>query len=151
MYDDTPPPLPTLDLIHHPESDCYFYDVWCQGFAENLCSVVTDIPEHVAEAERRGVYPRNDDTPPPLPDEDLPPPLPGDDVPPLAPVGGWVLVGRGGLGVGYAATSLVRPSDQQVASCRVIDATVSGGGQGTSSQRYSACRDSRGEWQVTQA
>ena len=89
MYDDTPPPLPTLDLIHHPESDCYFYDVWCQGFAENLCSVVTDIPEHVAEAERRGVYPPNDDTPPPLPDEDLPPPLPDDDVPPLAPVGGW--------------------------------------------------------------
>jgi len=63
-----------------------------------------------------------------------------------------VLVGRGGLGVGYAAASLVRPyGQQQAASCRVIDATVSGGGQGASSQRYSACKDNRGEWQVTQA
>ena len=69
----------------------------------------------------------------------------------LAPAGGWVLVGRNGLAVGYAATSLVRPYGQQVASCRVIDASVSGGGQRTTSQRYSACRDERGEWQVTQA
>lgn len=70
----------------------------------------------------------------------------------VAPTGGWVLVGRGGLGVGYAAASLVRPyGQQQVASCRVIDASVSGGGQGASSQRYSACKDNRGEWQVTQA
>ncbi|WP_297514070.1 SH3 domain-containing protein [uncultured Caulobacter sp.] len=64
--------------------------------------------------------------------------------------GGWILVGRGGLGVGYAAASLARPYGQQVASCRVIDATVSGGGQGASSQRYSACKDGRGEWQLTQ-
>lgn len=70
----------------------------------------------------------------------------------VVPTGGWVLVGRGGLGVGYAAASLVRPyGQQQVASCRVIDASVSGGGQGASSQRYSACKDNRGEWQVTQA
>ncbi|UAL11107.1 SH3 domain-containing protein [Caulobacter segnis] len=69
----------------------------------------------------------------------------------LAPAGGWVLVGRNGLGVGYASASLVRPYGQQVASCRVIDASVSGGGQRATSQRYSACRDDRGEWQVTQA
>lgn len=69
----------------------------------------------------------------------------------VAPTGGWVLVGRGGQGVGYAASSLVRPDGQQVASCRVIDASVSGGGQGATRQRYSACRDARGEWQVTQA
>ena len=69
----------------------------------------------------------------------------------LAPAGGWVLVGRGGEGVGYAAASLVRPSGQAVASCRVIDASVSGSAHGASSQRYSACRDSRGEWQLTQA
>lgn len=69
----------------------------------------------------------------------------------LAPAGGWVLVGRGGDAVGYVASSLVRPSGQAVASCRVIDASVTGGGQGASSQRYSACRDGRGEWQVTQA
>ena len=69
----------------------------------------------------------------------------------VAPTGSWILVGRGGQAVGYAAAGLVRPTGQQVASCRVIDASVSGGGQGASSQRYSACRDNRGEWQVTQA
>ncbi len=73
------------------------------------------------------------------------------DVLGVAPTGGWVLVGRSGYGVGYAASSLVRLTGQQVASCRVIDASVAGGGQGTSSQRYSACKDNRGEWQVTQA
>jgi surface antigen len=69
----------------------------------------------------------------------------------LAPAGGWVLVGRNGDAIGYAAASLVRPYGQQAASCRVIDASVSGGRQGASSQRYSACKDQRGEWQVTQA
>ncbi len=69
----------------------------------------------------------------------------------MAPTGGWILVGRSGYGVGYAAASLVRPYGQQVASCRVIDASVSGGGQGASNQRYSACKDNRGEWQLTQA
>jgi surface antigen len=69
----------------------------------------------------------------------------------VVPTGGWVLVGRGGYAVGYAAASLVRSTGQQVASCRVIDASVAGGGQGVSSQRYSACKDNRGEWQVTQA
>ena len=69
----------------------------------------------------------------------------------LVPAGGWVLVGRGGEAVGYASASLIRPTSQAVASCRVVDASVSGGGQGTSSQRYSACRDARGEWQLTQA
>lgn len=69
----------------------------------------------------------------------------------VAPTGGWILVGRGGQGVGYAASSLVRPDGEQVASCRVIDASVSGGGQAATRQRYSACRDNRGEWQVTQA
>jgi len=69
----------------------------------------------------------------------------------LIPAGGWVLVGRSGDAVGYVAEALVRPAGETLASCRVIDATVSGGGQGTSRQRYSACRDARGEWQLTQA
>jgi surface antigen len=69
----------------------------------------------------------------------------------VAPTGGWILAGRNGEAIGYAAASLARPMGAQVASCRVIDATVSGGGQGASSQRYSACKDNRGEWQVTQA
>jgi uncharacterized protein YraI len=69
----------------------------------------------------------------------------------VVPTGGWVLVGRNGSATGYAAASLVRPYGQQVASCRVIDASVAGGGQRASNQRYSACKDARGEWQVTQA
>lgn len=73
------------------------------------------------------------------------------DVLGVVPTGKWVLVGRSGYGVGYAASSLARPTGQQVASCRVITASVAGGGQGASSQRYSACKDNRGEWQVTQA
>ncbi len=69
----------------------------------------------------------------------------------VAPTNGWVLVGRNGYGVGYAAATLVRPEGRLDASCRVIDAQVAGGGQGTSNQRYSACRDRKGEWQLTEA
>jgi hypothetical protein len=42
----------------------------------------------------------------------------------VGPDGGWVLVGRNGYGVGYAAASLVRPVQVAAASCRVIDASV---------------------------
>jgi surface antigen len=68
-----------------------------------------------------------------------------------APNGGWVLVGQNGYGVGYVAPSLVRPVQMAAASCRVIDASVSTSGQRPSAERYSACRDNRGEWQLTQA
>ncbi|WP_421739452.1 SH3 domain-containing protein [Caulobacter sp.] len=68
-----------------------------------------------------------------------------------APNGGWVLVGQNGYGVGYVAPSLVRPVQAVAASCRVISATISTSGQRPAAERYSACRDSRGEWQLTQA
>jgi hypothetical protein len=68
-----------------------------------------------------------------------------------APNGGWVLVGQSGYGVGYVAPSLVRPVQVAAASCRVIDASVATSGQRPSAERYSACRDNRGEWQLTQA
>jgi hypothetical protein len=69
----------------------------------------------------------------------------------VAPNGGWVLVGRSGYGVGYAAPRwCVRPGGQPP-SCRVIDASVAFGGQRASAERYSACKDNRGEWQLTQA
>lgn len=68
-----------------------------------------------------------------------------------APGGGWVLVGQNGYAVGYAAASLVRPVQTVAASCRVIDASVATSGQRPSAERYSACRDTRGEWQLTQA
>jgi len=67
------------------------------------------------------------------------------------PAGGWVLVGQNGSAVGYAASSLVRPLQTVVASCRVIDASISTSGAAASTERYSACRDTAGEWQLTQA
>ncbi|MCL6650170.1 MAG: SH3 domain-containing protein [Chloroflexi bacterium] len=68
-----------------------------------------------------------------------------------APNGGWVLVGQNGYGVGYVAPSLVRPVQVAAASCRVISASVATSGQRPTAERYSACRDNRGEWQLTQA
>lgn len=68
-----------------------------------------------------------------------------------APNGGWVLVGQNGYGVGYVSPSLVRPTQMASASCRVISASVATSGQRPSAERYSACLDNRGEWQLTQA
>jgi surface antigen len=68
-----------------------------------------------------------------------------------APTGGWILVGQNGYAVGYVAPSLVRPIQMAAASCRVIDASVSTSGQRPAAERYSACRDARGAWQLTQA
>jgi len=67
------------------------------------------------------------------------------------PAGGWVLVGQNGYAVGYAASSLVRPLQTADASCRLIDASISTSGSGPTRERYSACRDNGGEWQLTQA
>lgn len=68
-----------------------------------------------------------------------------------APGGGWILVGQNGYAVGYAAASLLRPLQMADASCRVISASISTAGQRATGERYSACRDNRGEWQLTQA
>ena len=68
-----------------------------------------------------------------------------------APNGGWVLVGQSGYAVGYVAPSLVRPLQLATASCRMINASISTAGQRATTERYSACRDTSGEWQLTQA
>ena len=68
-----------------------------------------------------------------------------------APNGGWVLVGQNGYAVGYVSPSLVRPTQMASASCRVINASIATSGQRPSAERYSACLDNRGEWQLTQA
>ncbi len=68
-----------------------------------------------------------------------------------APNGGWILVGQSGYAVGYVAPSLVRPLQTVAASCRVINASISTSGQRPTTERYSACQDNRGEWQLTQA
>jgi len=66
-------PAPPFELVYHPESDCYFYTVWSEENADELCVEVTGIPHHEAEAKRRGIFP-----PPPLPDGPklVVPPLP---------------------------------------------------------------------------
>jgi len=68
-----------------------------------------------------------------------------------APNGGWILVGQSGYAVGYVAPGLVRPLQTVAASCRVINASISTSGQRPTTERYSACQDNRGEWQLTQA
>lgn len=61
----------------------------------------------------------------------------------------WVLAGRHGQAIGYVSESLVRPSTYAVASCRIVDQTINAPGYGTSTERFNACRDQAGHWQVT--
>jgi len=67
------------------------------------------------------------------------------------PSSAWLLVGRGGYGVGYVSSSLLRQNGYAEASCRLIAASVSTSGQRPTTERYSACRDNRGEWALTAA
>lgn len=67
-----------------------------------------------------------------------------------APNSNWLLVGRNGYGVGYVSASLLDQGGYaQAPSCRIIDASISTKGERPTSERYSACRDGKGEWQLT--
>ena len=69
-----------------------------------------------------------------------------------APNSNWLLVGRNGYGAGYVAASLLRQNGYGPApSCRIINASISTKGDRPTSERYSACKDTRGEWQLTPA
>ncbi len=69
-----------------------------------------------------------------------------------APNSNWVLVGRNGYGVGYVSTSLLNQSAYgPTPSCRIINASISTKGASPSYERYSACKDTKGEWQLTAA
>uniref|UniRef100_B0T487 17 kDa surface antigen n=1 Tax=Caulobacter sp. (strain K31) TaxID=366602 RepID=B0T487_CAUSK len=69
-----------------------------------------------------------------------------------APNSNWLLVGRNGYGVGYVSASLLNQSGYGPApSCRIINASISTRGDRPTSERYSACKDSRGEWELTPA
>ncbi|WP_165184263.1 SH3 domain-containing protein [Caulobacter soli] len=69
-----------------------------------------------------------------------------------APNSNWLLVGRNGYGVGYVAASLLNKSGYGPApSCRIINASISTRNDRPTSERYSACKDGRGEWQLTPA
>ncbi len=62
----------------------------------------------------------------------------------------WILVGRYGQAIGYVYDTLVRPANTYaVASCRVVDQTINAPGYGSSTERYNACKDGAGQWQVT--
>jgi surface antigen len=69
-----------------------------------------------------------------------------------APNSNWLLVGRNGYGVGYVSSSLLNQASYGPApSCRIINASISTKGAAPSSERYSACKDGKGEWQLTAA
>jgi len=69
-----------------------------------------------------------------------------------APGSSWLLIGRGGYGAGYVSSSLLTPSGYGPApACRVIEASIATTGQRPTVERYNACRDTRGEWQLTPA
>ena len=69
-----------------------------------------------------------------------------------APNSNWLLVGRSGYGAGYVSSSLLNQSGYGAApSCRIINASISTKGDSPTSERYSACKDTRGEWQLTPA
>ena len=68
-----------------------------------------------------------------------------------APNSNWLLVGRSGYGAGYVSASLLRQGGYAQASCRTINASISTRGDRPTSERYSACKDARGEWQLTPA
>jgi len=69
-----------------------------------------------------------------------------------APGSNWLLVGRSGYGAGYVSASLLNKSGYGPApSCRIINASISTKGTAPTSERYSACKDTQGQWQLTPA
>ncbi|KQY29566.1 hypothetical protein ASD21_04910 [Caulobacter sp. Root1455] len=69
-----------------------------------------------------------------------------------APNSNWLLIGRDGYGVGYVSAGLLSQSGYGPApSCRIIKASISTQGAAPTSERYSACKDTKGEWQLTPA
>jgi len=92
----------------------------------------------------------------------------GEQLDGLARVRGsnWILVGRNGTGIGYVSETVVRPvgpSTQSYASanagasastqslCRVIEQTINAPGQAPTVERYRACQQANGEWNVARA
>ncbi|MFZ0266502.1 SH3 domain-containing protein [Caulobacter sp.] len=69
-----------------------------------------------------------------------------------APNSNWLLIGRNGYGAGYVSSSLLSQSGYGPApSCRIINASISTRSAASTSERYSACKDTKGEWQLTPA
>jgi surface antigen len=61
----------------------------------------------------------------------------------------WLLAGRDGVGVGYVSESVVSPAAGSIASaCKTFDQTLNTNGGAPETRRYTACRNSAGEWVV---
>jgi uncharacterized protein YcfJ len=92
----------------------------------------------------------------------------GEQLDGLARVRGqnWILVGRNGTGIGYVSETVVRPvgpATQTYASastsggaqtsslCRVIEQTINVPGSQPTVERYRACQQANGEWNVVRA
>jgi surface antigen len=73
----------------------------------------------------------------------------GEEIRTGAPVNGWLPVIEGGIVQGYVSASAVQPADGGGGDCRTVQETVTTRGYAPETQRYSACRDTSGEWRLT--
>lgn len=66
--------------------------------------------------------------------------------------GGWLAVIEGGLVQGYVSRGVVRPvGGGGGGECRSVRQTITERGQGSYTERYTACRDANGAWRVENA
>ena len=67
-----------------------------------------------------------------------------------AVAGGWLAVVENGLIQGYVSLSVVRPAEagEPTYGCRLVEQTITMPGQETYTERFNACRDSNGAWQL---
>lgn len=67
--------------------------------------------------------------------------------------GGWLAVIEGGLVQGYVSRGVVRPVNGAGGGgeCRSVRQTITERGQGSYTERYTACRDANGAWRVENA
>lgn len=77
----------------------------------------------------------------------------------------WILVGRGGQGVGYVSETVVRPvgapttyaqagaaaGDDGRPYCRTIEQSIATPGAAPQAETYRACRDAQGAWTIARA
>jgi surface antigen len=69
-----------------------------------------------------------------------------------AVAGGWLAVIEGGMVQGYVSRGVVRPAGGAGGGeCQLVRQTVTERGQGSYTERYTACRDRNGAWQLENA
>lgn len=75
----------------------------------------------------------------------------GQDFQVLAKVQGqpWLLVGQNGYATGYVSQTVVRPRGGDTGDCRRIEQTIHTKKYGAERERFRACREPGGGWQLT--